>query len=183
MDWILEAPTKLKLWFIRGLADSDGDVHMNDKSVSITTSPNTDFVNSLLRSVGCTTRVEISPRFGRVVITVRKATDIKMFNPEILTHRRKTLEKLASAKTFERHWPEWLQEKVAVLLGSGLDARAIRSKVLDEDGVYIRLATLHRKKSKYEVAHAKTESAEGGIRARGHRERFSPFPDFSPGRL
>ncbi len=157
MDWILGAPRELKLWFVRGLSDSDGGVHITDKSVGITTSPNTDFVNALLKSVGCRTHVEISPRFSKVVTTVKQAADIKIFNPEVVTHRRKILEKLASAKTFQSHWPEWLQERVTQLFGLGLDARSIRGKVLEEDGVFIRLATLRRRESKYQMANPKNQ--------------------------
>jgi len=181
MAWILGAPRELKLWFIRGLSDSDGDVHINDKTVGITTSPNRDFVNSLLQSVGCRTHVETSPRFDKVVITLNQAVEMKMFNPEILTHRRKILEKLASAKTFQRHWPQWLQERIASLIGSGLDPREIRMKVLDEEGVYVRLATLRKKKSRYQIANTRTEcrGRDSSPRSPGSM----PSPDFSAGRL
>jgi len=64
-----------------------------------------------LESVGCKTWVEVDPRFRRVMITVQQAMNIKIFNPEISTHRRKLLERLASVQTFQRHWPEWLQLK------------------------------------------------------------------------
>ena len=33
MDWMLHAPREFRLWFLRSLADSDGDVHFRDKSV------------------------------------------------------------------------------------------------------------------------------------------------------
>jgi hypothetical protein len=173
MDWILSAPLELRLWFIRGLADSDGDVHVSDKSVGITTSPNRDFINSLLKSVGCRTHVEISRRFDKVVIALNQAVRIKMFNPEILTHRRKILEKLASAKTFPRHWPRWLQEKVTKLLSSGQDVKEVRNKILDEDNVFVRLRTLQKKKSRYQTNQAgRHDGAEGGMRA--------PDPQIAP---
>lgn len=161
MDWVLRAPFERRLWFLRGLADSDGNIHVTDKTVGITTSPNTKFVNALLRSVGCKTWVEASPRFGRVMITVREAMEIGIFNPEIPTHRRKKLEGLASAKTFQRHWPVWLQAKVTQLLSSGADAEEIRDRILEEDGVYTRLATLQRKKSRYQAVRFEMDGCRG----------------------
>ncbi len=147
-DWLLEAPLRRRLWFIRGLADSDGDVHFNDKSVGITTTPNTQFVHSLLKSVGCAPRVDLDGRSNKVVITVKQAMRIMIFNPKLLTYRRRRLESLASAVTFQRRWPIWLQTEVTRLLSSGEAPRAVRDKMLEDHHVFIRLATLQRKKAK-----------------------------------
>jgi len=157
MDWILAAPTESRLWFLRGLADSDGDVHFKDKSVGITTSPNTDFVNSLIRSLGCRTHLEVYPNFSKVVLPAPQAANIGVFNPEVLTYRRKTLEKLVGARTFERHWPQWLEAKVTGFLDSGLDVRAIRDRILEEDNVFTRLHTLNRKR----ISHRRNSTVPG----------------------
>ena len=146
MDWILGAPSRRRLWFIRGVADSDGDVHFNDRSVGITTTPNTALLFALLESVGCTPRAEVDGRSNKVVITVKHAAQIEIFNPRLLTYRRRTLVSLATAKTFERRWPAWLQDEVTTLLNSGAGAREIRDKVLEDHHVFIRLATLRRKR-------------------------------------
>jgi hypothetical protein len=177
MDWVLRAPLGRRLWFTRGVADSDGDVHLHDKSVGITTTPNTNFIYKLLRSVGCRPRVETSPRFSKVVITVTEAMKILIFNPELRTYRRKNLEKLASAKTFQRHWPEWLQVEVTRLLGSGAEPGEIRDRILNEKGVFVRLATLNRKASRFRLFLLETE----GCRGRDLSPRFpgASSPDFA----
>jgi len=149
LDWILEAPSKRRLWFTRGLADSDGDIHFNDKSVGITTTPNTIFVCSLLGSLGCTPRVDLDGESSKVVITVRQAMAIEIFSQNQLSYRRKRLEALAHARTFQRRWPAWLQAKVTRLLSFGSENRDIRDRILEEDGVFVKLATLQRKRSAF----------------------------------
>ncbi len=177
MEWILSAPIERRLWFVRGLADSDGDVHFKDKSVAITTSPNTEFVNSLLRSLGCRTHVEVSPGFSKVVLSAPQAAKMRIFSPEVLTYRRKTLEKLVNAKTFERRWPDWLQAKVTRLIASGLSTREIRDRVLDEDNVFVRLHTIKRKRAEYGCVNTKlVDGAGGGIPVFISSPRL---PDFS----
>jgi len=148
-DWILAAPLKRRLWFVRGLADSDGDVHLDDKSVGITTTPNTRFVYALLRSVGCRPRIDLDGSSSKVVIAVRQAVAIEIFSEEQFSYRHKRLEILANARTFERHWPAWLQEKVTQYLSAGIEPRIIRDRILEEDGVFVRLATLQRKHSAF----------------------------------
>jgi hypothetical protein len=34
MDWVLTTSQEMRIWFVRGLADSDGDVDLRDRSVS-----------------------------------------------------------------------------------------------------------------------------------------------------
>lgn len=184
MGWILSAPTESKLRFVRGSADSDGNVHFKDKSVTITSSPNTEFVNSLLRSLRGRTHLEVYPGLSKAVLSAPRAAEMKIINPEVLTYRRKTLEMLVHAKAFERRWPEWLQAKAIGLLGSGLDIKGIRDRILEGDNVFVRLHTLRGKKAKHEkMPPRSTEGAGGGIRARGLREQRALFPDLSPGRL
>ncbi len=64
MDWLLTAPGELRLWFLRGLADSDGTVNLRNKSVSIITSPNTDLVQRLFGSLACHNTAEVSKGVG-----------------------------------------------------------------------------------------------------------------------
>jgi hypothetical protein len=62
-------PQEGRLWFLRGLSDSDGDVHFRDKSVDITTAPNTGFVKALLDSMNVRIVVRFTKGYG--VITIR----------------------------------------------------------------------------------------------------------------
>ena len=150
MDWLLTAPSEFRLWFLRGLADSDGTVNVRNKAVFIITSPNTELVRKLLDSVGCHNTCGVSKGVGVVAISARDATRIQIFNPEVATHRSKLLEKITNAATYQRHWPEWLEERVGRLMRQGLDAKSTRDVLLNEDRVYVKLKTLKGKMNFYQ---------------------------------
>jgi hypothetical protein len=145
MDWLLTAPTELRLWFLRGLADSDGTVDFLDKAVSIVTAPNTALVRRLYDSLDIRSSVDHGRKCDVVTISGEEAFRIQIFNPEVLTHRRKHLMKLVGAATYQRRWPDWLEAKVQDLMVKGLDAKSIYSKLLEDDGVYVKIRTLRRK--------------------------------------
>src|SRR3989454_9251046 len=145
MKWLLSAPREYRLWFLRGLADSDGGVHFQEKWVDIATSPNTLFVKRLVDSLGIHTRVRIHRGYGYVSISCKDAAKIQIFNPEIPTHRRKMLEKVVGASIFRSAWPDWLNAKIERLVKNGLGPREICIRLLEEDNVYAKMRTVKRK--------------------------------------
>jgi hypothetical protein len=145
MDWMLSAPQEGRLWFLRGLADSDGDVHFRDKSVDITTCPNTGFVKALLDSLKVHSVVRFTKGYGAITIRADQAMDIAIFNPRVNTYRRKLLEKIVGATVYPRHWPRWLSEKVDRLIGLDLTKRKICERILNENNTYIKMHTLNKK--------------------------------------
>ncbi len=142
MDWLIRAPLEHRTWFLRGLADSDGSVNTRNRSVQIVTEPNTALINALFNSLNIHTNTRISKGVGVVSIPAKEAMKIKMFNPEIETHRSRLLNKLANAKTFQPRWPLWLDTKVNQLLKQRVSVGAIRDKVLWEDNTYVKLKTI-----------------------------------------
>jgi hypothetical protein len=145
MDWMLHAPREFRLWFLRGLADSDGDVHFRDKSVDITTSPNTGFVKALLDSLNVHSVVRFTRGYGAITIRADQAMRIAIFNPEVNTYRRELLVKLVGASVYPRRWPGWLKEKVDRLGRLGLTKREICERILDENNTYIKMHGLGKK--------------------------------------
>ncbi len=182
---MLCASRECRLWFLRGLADSDGDVHFRDKSVDITTSPNTGFVKALLDSLNVHSVVRFTKAYGGITIRADQAMKIAIFSPEVNTHRRQVLEKLVGARVYPRHWPGWLTEKVNRLIRSGLSGREICERILYEDNTYVKMYSLTKKMRNrtagVQVEHERciTEedgrSAEGGIRTLDVREVASPL--------
>jgi hypothetical protein len=146
MEWLLTAPPEFRIQFLRGIADSDGSVHYRDKEVDIVTQPNTHLIATLFQSLGIHSRIGSSHECGMVTISGADAARIKIFNPEVMTHRRKILQKLTNARTFQRHWPRWLQAKAEVLLSQGLKDREICEKLLEEDNVYVKYKTISGKR-------------------------------------
>ena len=147
MDWLLAAPDEMRLWFLRGVSDSDGDVDFRDRSVGITSEPNTAFVSNLLTSLGVHNSVEYERArdVGRVSLSVPDAVRIGIFNPTVFTHRRKLLERLACAKTYPKHWPSWLNARVGQLIRNGEVPREVVEKILEENGVFVKMQTVARK--------------------------------------
>jgi len=145
MDWMLLAPTKFRLWFLRGVADSDGHVNVRNKIVEITSSPNTHFFHRLFESLSIKNVVRFSRGYGYVALAAPDAARIQIFSPVILTYRRKMLEKLATAKTFQGPWPKWLEELVQGLIAKGLPAPEIRNIILEDHETYVKIQTIKRK--------------------------------------
>jgi len=145
MKWLLTASTECRAWFLRGIADSDGTVSLRDKTVVITSEPNTIFFKDLLGSLGIHARTHESRGFGYVTISATDAFELEIFNPEVDTHRGLLLRRLTSARTFQRRWPSWLEARVSSLTRDGLDAGAIRDRLLHEDGTYVKLRTIRTK--------------------------------------
>ncbi len=164
MDWVLSAPVECRMWFIRGLADSDGNVHFRHKSAEIVTSPNTKLIRDILASLHVHNILDFSKGCGRISISAQKAAEIQMFNPRVFTHRRKLLEKIVSARTFQRRWPVWLESRVQQMLREGMSPSAIARRVFNENDVYIKMASVIRKRrSMLEKSHGRDTHPQGGI--------------------
>ena len=145
MKWVLTAPQRYRKCFLRGLADSDGGIQFHHRRAEIVSSPNTEFVKALFNSLELRTLVKIQRGYGYVSVSVADAARIKLFNPDISTHRRMLLEKLANARAYSGRWPAWLQSRVAELIHQGLGSRKI-SEILLEGGVFVRPRTINIKR-------------------------------------
>jgi len=142
MDWLLTASPDSVLWFLRGIADSDGTVNVRNKTVEITSEPNGPLFAKLFATVGVRSSIYKSKGYDCVSISVSDAATVQIFNPELETHRNRLLNKLAAAQTFQARWPPWLEERVCRLLAKNPDARAVRNTLLFEDNTYVTLRTL-----------------------------------------
>ena len=148
MRWLLTASAEARTWFLRGIADSDGSVNIRNGTVDITTEPNTELIEALLTSLGANARIFVSKGVGVVTLPARDAFRLRIFNPEVETKRGRLLEKIANARTFQRRWPKWLDEKVNRLLEEGLDSRTIRNRVLWENDTYVKLRSIQSRMKK-----------------------------------
>ncbi|HVH14154.1 MAG TPA: hypothetical protein VNA15_00345 [Candidatus Angelobacter sp.] len=98
-----------------------------------------------MASLGVHSVVRFTKGYGVVTIRAVEAVNVGIFNPEVESCRRILLERLVRAKTFPRHWPHWLEEKVNGLIRSGLGKREICERVLQDDNTYIKMQSLKRK--------------------------------------
>jgi len=145
MDWLLTASPDSILWFLRGVADSDGTVNVRNKVVAITSEPNGPFFAKLFALVGVRATLYNSKGYDCVSISVTDAARVRIFNPELVTHRNRLLNRLAAAQTFQARWPAWLEERARQLLAENTDLSAVRNTLLFEDDTYVTLRTLRTK--------------------------------------
>jgi hypothetical protein len=145
MTWLLTAPRESKIWFLRGVADSDGAVNVRNRSVDIVTEPNSHLIATLFKSVGVRPTTWTSKGVGVVSIGAVTAWSLRIFNPKVETHRGRMLRRLANAQTFPARWPGWLQSKVSKLASDGARVVQIRDILLWEDNTYVKLKTLKNK--------------------------------------
>jgi hypothetical protein len=145
MDWLLGASEEARIWFLRGVADSDGAVNVRNRTVNIVSEPNTALFSALLNSLGLKTTTWVSKGVGVVSVTAKEAWGLGIFNPEVETHRGRMLRKLANARTYQSRWPEWLQSKFVQLIAKGADAITVRNTLLWEDDTYVCLKTIKYK--------------------------------------
>lgn len=142
MDWLLTASPDSILWFLRGIADSDGTVNVRNKVVAITSEPNGPLFVNLFATMGVRAMIHKSKGYDCVSISVSDAARVQIFNPELETHRNRLLSKLASAQTFQARWPPWLEERARRLLAENPDVGAVRNTLLFKDDTYVTLRTL-----------------------------------------
>ena len=142
MDWLLTAPREAKLWFLRGIADSDGTVNARNRTVNIITEPNSGLIIALLQSLGVRTGTWVSKGVDVVSISAANAMNLRIFNPIVETHRGRLLQRIGDARTYRGRWPGWLHSKVDGLVAAGLDAVQIRDALLETDHTYVTLRTI-----------------------------------------
>jgi hypothetical protein len=142
MRWLLSASFENRLWFLRGIADSDGGVNISNKTVEITSEPNATLIEVLLNSLGIQTLAWVSKGIGMVSVRGIDAFHLSLFNPEVESHKSRLLEKIVNAHTFQRHWPEWLNAKVQQFLRDEVRPVKIGDKLLFELNTYTKLKTI-----------------------------------------
>jgi hypothetical protein len=145
MDWLLTASSDSILWFLRGIADSDGTVNVRNRVVEIISEPNGPLFARLFTRVGVHATIHKSKGYDCVTVSVSDAARVRIFNPKVETHRGILLSKLANAQTFHARWPPWLESRVCRLFAEHTNAVEVRNILLLEDNTYVKLKTLKLK--------------------------------------
>lgn len=156
-DWIVESPNEFKIGFLQGLADSDGFIDFSSKRAGIITHPNTDLISKIFYTLSINHKKWFLTRnkLWVIMISIKDAYELPLFNPYIKTYRFERLEKLFHAKKFPRQWPEWLSEKIGKNLEQGINGTKLVEKILNEDGISIGTKQLR-------IHHKKIASRNGG---------------------
>jgi len=123
-------------------------VNVRNRTVDITSEPNGPLFVKLFSAVGIHATIYKSKGYDCVSISAPDAAKMRIFNPEVETHRGRLLNRLATAQTFPARWPTWLEERVQRLLAEHTDLSKVRNVLLYEDNTYVKLRTLKLKLAK-----------------------------------
>jgi len=138
-EWIVNTPREFRISFLQGLADSDGFVDLSSKKIGIITHPNTDLIAKILDSLNVKYRRWLITRTGlwTLIISIKDAYKLPIFNPYIKSYRYQKMVKLFKAKRIKGHWPKWLSDNVDDILRSGIKGTKVVEKILDEYAIAI----------------------------------------------
>jgi len=160
-NWLKEAPFSFQRSFVQGLADSDGYVDLNKHEVGIIVDPNEFLIADILYRLKVRFRSAIVKTQATVMLGVKEAYALPIFNPRVRTHKFELTKKLSEAKRFQGPWPKWLRHEVDQLVSLGRPPSEITLTILDNRGVAIRSQHL-RKLNGTKILGSRI-GAEGGI--------------------
>jgi hypothetical protein len=145
LEWILRSPRYFRIWFLQGLADSDGYVHLENREVHVIVSPNAELMAKVLTSLGIRYSRAISKGLDILRISIDNAWRLPIFSPYVKSYRFRLVERLASAKRLRRGpWPSWLVLRVEILAKRNLTTKEIMLDILSEHNLFIRAANVRR---------------------------------------
>jgi hypothetical protein len=139
--WLLNTPTQFKIWFIQGLADSDGYIDVNTFRGGVITEPNTSLIESLFKTLKVHTLTGSLHRgtLGIVTLNLKDANSLPLFNPYVKSYRYDSMQKLAMAKTVNKRLPKQLCDCINKLKLKGLSKSEIIRTILNEQNVRVSI--------------------------------------------
>ncbi|MFQ6020895.1 MAG: hypothetical protein ACE5J4_02660 [Candidatus Aenigmatarchaeota archaeon] len=145
-DWLLNTPKNFRVWFLQGLADSDGYVDFNSFQAGIISQPNTYLIRNIIESLDIrnSTKVLREGNLEAVIISIEDAYKIPLFNPLVNNYRYIQMKKLATAQKLHWHMSEELSNKIKEYLYSGLRGTSLIKKLLETENIRVRAKAIRR---------------------------------------
>lgn len=152
-DWILDSSKEFKIWFIQGLGDSDGFIDLSCVQAGILTGPNTELVEKIFNTLNVNTTKKYfqSSDIWSLMLKIKDAHSLPVFNPFVRSYRFKLLNKVKNADIIRKHWPEWLLKKIDRHLENGLLGTEVVRRILDEEKILIRAQNVNDRVRKGKV--------------------------------
>ena len=123
---------------LTGFADSDGYVDVNKHEVGVVIDPNEFLVGEILQILGVPFRPAIAKGQAAVVMAVKQAYSLPIFNPTVRSHKFDLTERLSNATRFRGAWPTCFRREVDELLSSGTSPSQVVLPILKKHGIAIR---------------------------------------------
>ena len=147
-DWLIHVPNEFKIWFLQGLAESDGFVDISSCQVGIITHPNTDLVRKMLESLSIepTKRFFTHNKLWSLMININKSYKLPIFNPFIKSYRYKKMEKIYKADRITGHWPKWLNDEILLHIKRGYSGTKLVEKIIDKHNIVVKAQRINKKR-------------------------------------
>lgn len=149
--WILKTPKEFRIWFLQGLADSDGYVDIKSYQAGIITGPNHKLVQQILTSLNIHSNKSYFEKgtLSVIRINLRDAKKLPLFNPYVKLYRYCLMEKITNAKRYSWHWPEWLGKKVDKYIKKGMSSTQIMHTILKEYDISVGQGGVWKRMKKF----------------------------------
>jgi hypothetical protein len=147
-EWILKMPREFRVWFLQGVADSDGYIDFCSGRAGIVTKPNKDYIIKLFTSFDikhATSKLH-KGSMDAVTTNIKNANSLPLFSPLIKNYRYTQMKTLANAKRFSHHWPNWFAEVVDNKIQQELRPSEIIKSVLAEYNIAITSSRIYKRK-------------------------------------
>lgn len=153
-EWILNSPKNFKIWFLQGVADSDGYIDINTFQAGIVSKPNIKFIQKVLDSLNIKSKISYLHKGSLYSIrfNLRDAYKLPLFNEYVKLYRYELMEKLVQAKKFDYHWPKWLGDEVDKYIKESLSSTKIMHLILNKYNIAIRAGGIGKRIRKFKMA-------------------------------
>jgi hypothetical protein len=146
--WLRSAPPDLQRSFLQGVADSDGFVDVNKHEAGIIADPNEFLIGDILEALKVRFRPTVSKGQATVIMSVKQAYSLPIFNPTVRSHRFVLAKALSNATRLWGPWPPWLRHEVDELISSGNSSKEVVLTILKKHGIAIRSQHLRSRTSR-----------------------------------
>ncbi|MBU2475302.1 MAG: hypothetical protein KKC38_02195 [Nanoarchaeota archaeon] len=152
-NWLIKAPKEFKIYFLQGLADSDGYIDITTHRAGIITGPNTKFIKELLKTININGEESYLHKgsLGQIKFRLEKAIELPLFSPHVKSYRYQLMEKIMKAKRLHHHWPAYLGKEVDNYLKEGFSSTKIMQKVLNNHNIIIRQGGINKRRNKIKM--------------------------------
>jgi hypothetical protein len=141
-DWLKGAPDQFQVWFLQGVADSDGYVDLNKHEIGIVVDPNEMLIGRLLSNLDVRFRPALTKHQATIMMSVREGFGVPVFSPHARTHKFELAKKLVEAQRFHGKWPYWLRCEVDNLVVRHESSGEIVQTILNKYNIAIRSQNL-----------------------------------------
>lgn len=148
-DWILTAPSDFKIWFIQGLADSDGFIDTGTLETGIIVTPNKKLIERIFKTldIHIYTKKYHHNTLEAVMASLNESRKIQLFNEYAQSHRYELSEKLKNSKRLSHHLPRLIGEEVNNHIKEGLSTYKISRMILDKYNIAMRRTSIMKRRN------------------------------------